>query len=121
MLRRMISLTDLLVGTAHAQVESLTPPPSCTVFFTTGMGAPGQGFVCVADYVGMLTAVIIGFAASICLILLVVNGIRYMVGPAFPGGSSDQAKKGITTALTGLGVCLLTHLILDTFIQLLTQ
>lgn len=115
----MSALLSFLLPTAHAQ--ALTPPPSCTIFFTTGMGYPGQGFICTADYIGMLTTVFITAAASVCLIMLMVNGVRYMVGPAFPGGSSDQAKKGITTALTGLAVCLLTYIILDTFIALLTQ
>ncbi len=117
----MSALLHFVVPSAFAQATSLMPPPTCIAFFVAGMGVPGQGFDCIADYVGMLTGVIIGFAASICLIMLMVNGVRYMVGPAFPGGSSDAAKKGISTALTGLAVCLLTYIILDTFIALLTQ
>lgn len=117
----MYALMHLLVPEAHAQATALTPPGTCTAFFTSGMGYPGQGFICIADYISMLTGFFIGSAASMCLILLMVNGVRYMVGPAFPGGSSDQAKKGIATALTGLAVCLLTYIIIDTFIALLTQ
>jgi hypothetical protein len=69
----------------------------------------------------MLTYLVIGFSATISLIMLMVNGIRYMTGPAVPGGSSDAAKKGINAALAGLAVCLLTYLILDTLVFSVTQ
>lgn len=117
----MFDLLHFIVPHAFAAGATAMPPPSCMSFFTTGMGYPGQGFICVADYIGMLTQFFAAGAATWCMIYLIVNGIRYMVGPAFPGGSSDQAKKGISTALTGLVLSLLTYIIIDTFIALLTQ
>lgn len=109
-----------LVPSAAAQspVTALTPPPACVGIFTTGMG---DGFMCAASYIAMLTYAFIGFGASLALILLIVNGIRYMTGPAMPGGSSDQAKQGIQNAIVGLGVALLSYIILDTFIAAITQ
>lgn len=113
-------LLPFLATTAHAQtaVTALTPPPDCTTIFTTGMG---DGFICIASYIGMLTYIFIGFGASLALLLLIINGIRYMVGPALPGGSSESAKNGITYALVGLCVSLLAYVILDTFIVAVTQ
>lgn len=78
-------------------------------------------FDCAANYVSMLTYTVIAFSASLCLIMLMINGFRYMVGPATPGGSSDAAKKGIGSALAGLALCLLTYIILDTLVFTLTQ
>jgi hypothetical protein len=116
------TITNLLISVAHAQAPTaITPPPSCTTFFGTGMGAPGQGFTCIADYIANLTFILIGFGASLSLVMLMINGFRYMVGPAIPGGSSDAAKKGIGAALTGLALSLLTYIILDTIVYTITS
>lgn len=124
-----MSLAAILIPIVQAQ-QALTPPsnpdpkglPSCTSIFASGMGDyPGQGFYCIASYLGMLTYMLMGFGAALALIFLIVNGIRYMVGPAFPGGSSDAAKKGITTALTGVAVAMLVYLIVDTLVSAVTQ
>jgi hypothetical protein len=53
--------------------------------------------------------------------MLIVNGFRYMIGPAIPGGSSDAAKKGIGAALAGLALALLAYIILDTIVSAVTQ
>ncbi len=106
---------------AQKPVTALTPPPSCFAFFDSGIGAPGQGFSCIADYINMLTNVLIGFGASIALILLMYNGIQYIVSSVSPGGSTDSAKKGISSALMGLGISLLVYLIINTIVSTLTQ
>lgn len=101
--------------------EAAPPPPSCD-FISGGFSLPAGGmFICFADFLSGFTFATIGLAASISLIMLMINGFRYMLGPATPGGSSDAAKKGITSALTGLAVSLLTYLILDTFVNAVTQ
>lgn len=117
-----------LIGIAYAQPTNIGPPatPECAgltgIFRTGGYGAPaGTGFTCFAQYVTNLTFIVIAFAASICLVMLMVNGFRYMIGPAIPGGSSDAAKKGIGAALTGLALALLTYVILDTLVSAVTQ
>ena len=125
----MIHVMDLLVGIAKAAgttasaPSTLPTPGTCIPFFSTSQvnaPAPGAGWNCIAEYISDLTFIVIGFAASISLIMLMINGIRYMTGPATPGGSSDAAKKGIQAALVGLVVCLLTYILLDTFIQAIT-
>lgn len=115
-------LTVWLIPLAHAQPSELPVPASCADIFVTGgfLSAPGTGFYCAADYLAKMTYTTIGFAASIALVMLMINGFRYMVGPAIPGGSSDAAKKGISAALTGLVVALLTYIILDTLIYSVT-
>lgn len=121
----LTALRALWVATAQAQVPTgLHPPhsPDCNLLFQNGgFGSPGLGFRCYADYGRNITFVIIAFAASICLVMLIVNGFRYMIGPAIPGGSSDAAKKGIGAALMGLALCLLTYIILDTIVSAVTQ
>lgn len=118
----MAGLLHLIIETAFAQPSSLpdgTFVSGCFSFFTTdptAPPAPGIGFDCIANYIGALTGVIIAFTGAISLIMLMINGFRYMTGPAIPGGSSDAAKKGIQMALVGLGVSLLTYIILDTLI-----
>ncbi len=120
------SLHDLIVSVAHAQPgppTGLDPGTAeCTAIFNNGgFGFAGAGFRCISQYVRILTFTVISFAASISLIMLMVNGFRYMMGPAVPGGSSDAAKKGISAALMGLVLCLLTYVILDTIIRSVTN
>lgn len=122
-----------LISVAHAQPADLQPPASCIPFFQSATNflipikgggpppPPGLGWDCIADYIAMLTYVVISFAASIALIMLMINGYRYMIGPAIPGGSSDAAKKGISMALVGLAVSLLTYILLDTLVFSVTQ
>lgn len=120
------SLHDLIISVAHAQPgppENLYPGDAVCggIFDDGGLGAPGSGFLCISAYVRFLTFAVISLAASISLIMLMVNGFRYMMGPAVPGGSSDAAKKGISAALTGLALSLLTYVILDTIIRSITN
>ncbi len=117
------ALHDLIVATAYAQPANLDPgTPECAAIFSNGgFGLAGVGFTCISQYVRVLTFTVISFAASISLIMLMVNGFRYMMGPAVPGGSSDAAKKGISAALTGLALSLLTYVILDTIIRSVTN
>lgn len=124
----MVDVLRLLIPVAVAQTpENLDPQTeACSgvvgIFRTGGYGAPpGAGFTCAADYIANLTFVVIAFAASISLIMLMLNGFRYMYGPAIPGGSSDQAKKGISMALVGLGVSLLAYVIIDSIVSSVTQ
>lgn len=117
----MMFLLSLLVPTAFAQPQSIDPPPPCLSMFETGMAAPGQGFNCVEAYISNLTFIVIAFAGTLSLVMLIINGFRYMLGPATPGGSSDAAKKGIQFALVGLAVSLLTYIILDTLIFSVTR
>ena len=120
----MVNVLSILIPVAMAQPANLKPPnrPPCNSIFTDGgVGQAGIGFTCIAEYISNLTFVVIAFAASISLIMLMINGFRYMIGPAIPGGSSDQAKKGISMALVGLAVSLLTYIILDTIVSTVTQ
>ncbi|MBP7114127.1 MAG: hypothetical protein KBA40_01605 [Candidatus Peribacteraceae bacterium] len=118
----MVDILRFLIPVAMAQPSSLDPGTAeCLQIFTNGgVGAPGLGWICAQQYVSNLTFVVIAMAASISLIMLMINGFRYMVGPAIPGGSSDQAKKGITMALVGLAVSLLAYVIIDTIVSSVT-
>ncbi|MSR67589.1 hypothetical protein EXS65_02060 [Candidatus Peribacteria bacterium] len=115
-------LRDLLISVVYAQPASLNPAtPSCnTIFGNGGLNAPGAGFNCISEYIANLTFVVIAFAATLSLIMLIINGFRYMIGPAIPGGSSDAAKKGIGAALLGVVLSLLSYIILDTIIRNVT-
>src|SRR5437870_3637836 len=97
----------LTIPHALAQPAGIFQPASCN--FQTGI----TGFNCIRDYISVVTGVVIGFCASICLIRIIIAGFKYMLGPA-TGGSSDEAKKDIINALLGLAVCLLTYIILET-------
>lgn len=118
----MVDVLRFFVPLAMAQPTSMYPTTAeCFEIFTNGgVGQPGIGWTCVQQYVSNLTFVVVAFAATISLILLMINGFRYMIGPAIPGGSSDQAKKGITMALVGLGVSLLAYVIIDTIVSSVT-
>ena len=118
----MIDVLRLIIPVAMAQPASLDPGTfNCTQIFTNGgFNQPGIGWICVQEYVSNLTFVVISLAATISLIMLMINGFRYMIGPAIPGGSSDQANKGIRMALVGLDVDLLAFIIIDTIFSSVT-
>jgi len=113
-------LLTWIIPLAHAQLPpSIMPPGSCD-FVAGGFDKPGSMFQCIGDYMGQLVFILISLAATISLIMLMINGFRYMIGPAVPGGSSDAAKKGIGAALAGVVLSLLAYIILDTFIYYIT-
>src|SRR3989338_780571 len=117
-------LKALLVAQVYAATpKSLTEcAASCpSIFYTGGFGQPGLGFRCLTELLLTQTERIVAATGTLSLIMLMINGFRYMYGPAVPGGSSDAAKKGIGAALLGLALSLLTYLILDTIIQAVTQ
>ena len=105
-------LSALFIPIAYAQ--GIVQPASCD--FSTGL----TGFNCIRDYITVLTSVVVGFTASLSLIMLMWNGFQYMVGPAI-GDSSDAAKKGIINALLGLAVSLLTYIIIETVVVYTTS
>jgi len=123
------SLRALLVPMSYAAATVSQPPASmpqpatCASIFTTGGfgAASGIGFTCIKDYIIALPFIVIGAAGTLSVIMLMINGFRYMIGPAIPGGSSDAAKKGIAAAITGLAVSLLAYIILDTLVWSVTQ
>ena len=117
----------LFMTTAYAVDLRPIPGGQCEMFWSTtnnksgGFGAPpGTGWNCITEYIAQITYVVISFAASIALIMIIVSGFRYMIGPAMPGGSSDAAKKGISAALMGIAVALLAYAIIDTVLSYIT-
>jgi Type IV secretion system pilin len=121
----MSLLKALLVSTAYA-IPAGIDDSGCE--FATGgpIGAdgntvPGGMWECIPEYIRNITFMVISLAASIALLLLIINGFRYMLGPALPDGTSDAAKKGILYSIVGLGVCLMAYLILDTIIVSVTS
>ena len=124
----MYTLMRLFI-VATAKAQDLGPPPgACDSFWKTidgksgGFGAKaGAGFDCIREYSMQFAYIIIGFTASISLIVLMLSGFRYMIGPVLPGGSSEGAKKGITGALVGITISLLAYAIVDTIVYYLTK
>ncbi len=111
-------LHDLIITTAYAQ----TLGPQCNgIFSNGGFNDPGGGFTCLTEYIRFRTLFTISLVASICLIMIIINGFRWMLGPAVPGGSTDSAKKGISAALMGLALSLLAYVILATIISSVTN
>lgn len=106
-------LSIIAVPLAYAAPTGINPPPTCN--FQLGI----TGFFCIRDYISVLTEVVIGFCASICLIRIIIAGFKYMLGPA-TGDSSDGAKKDIINAILGLAVCLLTYIIIETVVVYVT-
>jgi hypothetical protein len=110
----------VVVPLAWAQPDPMTPPASCDFRFGGLALPPGGMWFCIPAYISMVTGVVIGFCASICLVRLIVAGFKYMLGPA-TGGSTDDAKKDIINALLGLAVCLLTYIIIETVVTYVTS
>lgn len=78
---------------------------------------------CIPAYVSQLTFVFVSFTASLCLLLLMVNGFRYMLGGISDelGGGAESAKKGIRYALVGFILSLLIYIIIETIVRAVTE
>lgn len=77
------------------------------------------GWGCIPCYISNITTAVLTFTAALCLIMLMYNGYRYMLGPVTEG-SNDAAKKGITYSLIGLVISLLAYIIIETVVQSVT-
>lgn len=110
----------LLIPAALAEAASIMPPAECDFRFGGFNLSPGGMWNCIPAYISVLTGVVIGFCASICLIRLIWAGFEYMFGTAV-GGSPDEAKKHIINAILGLAVSLLTYIIIETVVFYVTS
>lgn len=112
-------LSIIAVPLAHAAPTGIQPPASCDFIFGGRTLPPGGMWFCIPAYISVVTSVVIGFCASICLVRIIIAGFKYMLGPA-TGDSSDGAKKDIINAILGLAVCLLTYIIIETVVVYVT-
>ncbi len=108
MLRFFVEL--FLIAQAHAD------PLDGGCNFRTG----DAHFDCIPTYLAMYARNITKFGGSFALLMLMWNGIRYMVGP-ITEGSADAAKRGISYSLIGLAICLLVYIIIETIVYNVTQ
>lgn len=110
----MAAMWFTLVPKAIAAINPLMPPLECD--FVLGQ----IHFNCIPAYISMVTVTVLGFTTSISLLMLMYNGIRYMLGPVTEG-SSDSSKKGILYSIVGLIVSLMAYVIIDTVVMAVTQ
>ena len=77
---------------------------------------------CIPAYINQLTFIVVSFTVSVSLLMLMVNGFRYMLGGVSDeaGGGIDSAKKGIRNALIGLLISFLIYVIIDTIVRSVT-
>jgi hypothetical protein len=116
----LVELVLVPMALAQAAPANIPVPAACDFRFGGAALAPGAMFACIPAYISVLTEVVIGFCASICLIRLIIAGFRYMSGSLI-SGSSDDARKDIFNALLGLAVSLLTYIIIETVVFYVTR
>ncbi len=110
-------LKSLLVTTAHAAFD-LRPninPGDAGCDFTGG----NTRWDCIGNYVSLLAQVVIGFAAALALIFVIINGIRYILNSA-TGEDSSSAKTGIFHSLLGVALAGLSYAIMKTIVDNIT-
>ncbi len=106
---------SLLVTIAHAQTFELRTnidPSTAGCDFTNG----NTRWDCIGNYVELLAQVVIGFAGSLALVFLIINGIRYMLNSA-TGEDSSSAKTGIFHSLLGVALAGLSYIIMETIVS----
>lgn len=86
-----------------------------------GFAEGNMNWYCVPQYIQFLANVIVTFTLSICLIMIMINGYRYVLGPAMGESSNENAKRGIVNALIGSAVALLAYLIIDIILVTLSS
>ncbi len=107
-----------LLTKAYAQ-STIVPPDGTVEGCDFAQG--NMTWDCFPNYIQYLARLTVGFTLTICLIMILINGYRYMLGPVFGEGSNEAAKKGIINALLGSAVALLAYLIIDITIVILSS
>ena len=77
-------------------------------------------FDCVPTYIGFVIKILLGFAAGFFLTGLLIAGYRYTIGSVTTEGK-EAGKKQIIACIGGFCVVILSYLIVDTVIAILTQ
>ncbi len=113
-MQRKLMLKSLLVTTVHAafDLRHNINPGDAGCDFTGG----NTRWDCIGNYAGLLAQVVIGFAGSIALVFLIINGIRYMLNSA-TGEDSSSAKTGVFHALLGVALAGLSYIIMETIVS----
>ena len=88
--------------------QPLTPLPGVT----DNLPTYGVGSVDFTSYVGGWVKLLIGIAAVLAVIMIVIGGVQYMSTDAVSGKSDGREK--ITSALWGLLLAIVCYLILNT-------
>ena len=76
-------------------------------------------FHCIPLYVGYLVKVLLGFAGGFFIFGMILAGYKYMFGSITAQGT-EAGKKEIIARVIGLAVIVLSYLLVDGIIQILT-
>jgi len=97
-----IALTGPTIVLAQSQYTPLAPLPGITPSTPTNLGT----------YANTLVKILIGVAAVLAIIMIMIGGLQYMSTDAISG--KQEGKERITQALFGLGLAIASWLILTT-------
>lgn len=111
----------LLVPSSIFAQDSLIPPsgilttPAGTCDFTTGV----FHFDCIPAYLGYLMKFFVVFSGGALLIGIILGGYKYAIYSATATGK-EEGKKQLLGAIVGFVLVILSYLLLDTIIEILT-
>ena len=97
-----VALTGPAIVLAQAQYTPLATLPGITPSTPTNLGT----------YANALVKILIGIAAVLAIIMIMIGGLQYMSTDAISG--KTEGKERITQALFGLGLAIASWLILTT-------
>lgn len=104
-------LLHFITPSAHAQSIITGGIPGCN--FITGEINAGQ---CLPNFIAHLIQFVFGFAAGICLIMIIFAGYEIVIGN-LPGGSSEAGKNRLTWAIIGFIMAATSFFIMDFIIS----
>lgn len=101
----MVSFTSVVFAQNQLEYTPLVPLP--------GITEPGSTKITnLSTYVVGMFQILIGLAALLAVVMIMIGGIEYMSTDAISGKSGGKAK--ITNALQGLLLAIASYLILNT-------
>lgn len=114
----MWQFTHLLVATAYAQTPSIITPAlkNMGCDFAEGTINAGQ---CLPAFLAHLIQFVFGFAAGICILMIMFAGYEIVTG-SLPGGSSEAGKNRLTWAIIGFIMAATSFFIMDFIISAIT-
>lgn len=109
-------LNALLIDKVYAQstpsiIDGSLVNKGCD--FANGNINAGQ---CIPAFIGHVIQIIFGFAAGICVVMIIFSGYEIVIG-SLPGGSSESGKNRLTWAIIGFIMAATSFFIMDFIIS----
>lgn len=89
-------------------IKILAASPDCKTAVINACSLPMPAGTSTTGYLNVILNIVFAIAASVAVLLIVINGLRYITARGDPGGTAS-AKNGVVYSLVGLLVVMVAY------------